>query len=522
MCADIAGKNIIIYKPEREYSPGELETFLRKYKLCDALRLIGQKSNQIFNTRDRNEKNSILNRQEILAYLAMNLILNSNDYRSRDFKEEDLNKARNIYLGIPDPFETNNENPESYLIRLGMSQFDYDREFRNLIPRTLILYQELWQNRAQTKSIDLKEILNNLYNLDLEQIIFFGFLFKSKSERGFFRMLKKSDIEEYDRQLTYKFDWSKQEPFLKRISSNYKSFRDQAEINHKSNSFSKNPLYNKFRFNPLLKIPIITPDRNLKPGFSQIYITPIPHLIMERVTRGLYFDFADYFKQGRSNSFRTAFGSVFQDYIGLLLEKQLGKERILAEFEYYKGHEKQDSPDWFIILGDRMIIIEVKQSCLYLDSKQWGDLKQVKKDLNKTIGKAANQLFKFEMDIRSNKYQELARFQNIKSLEKLVVIHDSVYFLNDAVRNLVKQLNPNIPQDYHWHTISIADFEYFLGIAGDRIFDLLEQKRLNRNEDTMDFRDYYTRKYSQEEITNPYLRDYYNNWFDKLGLKRDN
>lgn len=80
-------------------------------------------------------------------------------------------------------------------------------------------------------------------------------------------------------------------------------------------------------------------------------------------------------------------------------------------------------------------------------------------------------------------------------------------------------MNTNIPTDYHWHTISIADFEYFLGIAKDNIFNILESKRLSQDADIMDFRDYYALMYPAEQINNSYLSEVYEDYFSQLGFK---
>jgi hypothetical protein len=79
----------------------------------------------------------------LLAYLAMHLIEDSNDYRSSDMQEENLLQAIDMYYGLADPFIVDSTNPLGCLLRAGSAQFDYDRETRHTISRTLVIYQEI-------------------------------------------------------------------------------------------------------------------------------------------------------------------------------------------------------------------------------------------------------------------------------------------------------------------------------------------------------------------------------------------
>lgn len=516
----LAGKEIITYasKGGKKYSPDEIGQFLRKFQLSGALRLIGELSYQIFRSQEQHIViKGILVSDGALAYIAMRLVEKTNDYHSKNITLDELLKAIDMYYGLTDPVEVNNQNAEGSLIRFGATQFDYDRELRHTLPRTLILYRDLWNQIEKAGEVDINRALNQLYGLKLEEILFFGFLFSSRTEKGFFRILDREEIEQLDNKLSLKIDWQKQSQFVNRISSSYQDFRTASKAESPPTIE-----HEKFRFNPLITTPAIVPDRNPQYWNSQVYITPIPRLLFERVTRGLYFELADHFRgNGKNNPFRTAFGSVFQEYVGLLLKKAVGENKVRTEWRYGSQKKPKDTPDWLIIEDKRAILIEVKQSGIYLEAKKWGDLAKIQDDLKKTIGSAVKQLWEFEQDIKSGYYSELNCLSDVEIVEKIVVIYDSSYFLNSTLRDRVRSINPNIPDDYHWHTISIADFEYFIGIAGNKIFYSLEQKRINKDNDVMDFRDYYARICSQDEINNPYLSQVYDSFFDELGLKNE-
>ncbi|MBE9057661.1 hypothetical protein [Sphaerospermopsis sp. LEGE 08334] len=188
---NLAGKDIIVYtsKGGKRYNNNDLCQFLRKFKLFESLAFIGQLSYQLI----KNNKHKLVIQgvpiyDSILAYIAMRLIENSNDYRSKNMSIDDFLKSIDMYLGIPDPAEINNQNIEGCLIRFGSSQFDYDREARHLLPRTLIMYRDLWNTALNANQVDINNALQKICGLSLKEILIFGFVFSLKSDKGFFRI----------------------------------------------------------------------------------------------------------------------------------------------------------------------------------------------------------------------------------------------------------------------------------------------------------------------------------------------
>ena len=471
---NIAGKNLIVYSPRenRRYSSDDIGMYLRKFKLCDALRLIGELSHRIF--RSGQASITIQNipvSNSVLAYLSTRLIENSNDYRSRDMTQNDLLTAIDMYFGLPDPLEINSENVQGCLIRFGSHQFDYDREGRHLLPRTLIIYRSLWTTVAP--QVDINSAIRNFSGLTLERILLLSAAFFGKSQNGFFSLYE--NIDNCPEVLKSCFDIDQQKAFVGWISCDYKKFRE----------LSKKEIlpaieYEKFRFNPLHTNPIIIPDRNPRPTFPQVYITPIPSLIFEKVTRGLYFSLSDYFRKDNDNSFRNAFGLVFQEYIGLLLKKTFGEDNVKHEWKYGSKKEPKDTPDWIVIQNGNAVLIEVKESGLYLPAKQWGELEEIQKNLKRNIGNGVKQMWDFEHNVESGLCKVPDWFNAIKITERLVITYDRSYFLNWILKDEIRLLYPSISNEYHWHTIAVEELEYFLGIVGTGLIDscYVEEKRM--------------------------------------------
>lgn len=511
---DLAGKNIITYRPrgENEYSPNDIGQYLSKFKLNDALRLIGELSYEIFKlNKGLHTIKNIPVFDGVLAYLSMRLIESSNDYRSKDMTVDDLLKAIDMYFGLPDPFQEDSDNLQGCLIRFGASQFDYDREARHLLPRTLIIYEDLWTKSASSNQVDIANAIKSFSGLNLKEILILSLAFSGRAKNGFFRLFE--DLEQYPDTSKYYFDINKQNAFANWISCKYSDFRSLSRLDMPSAID-----YEKFRFNPLWLKPAIIPDRNPKPGFSQVYITPIPALIYRRVTTGLYFTLSDYFKNNNKKPFRETFGTVFQEYVGLLLKKAVGELNVQQEWRYGSKKYPKDTPDWFVIQNGTAVLIEVKQSGLYLNAKKWGQLGEIQKDLTRNIGAGVHQMWEFENDIRNGLCTVPDWLNGVEITEKLVVVYDRSYFLNSVLRDEIRQVYPTIPESFHWHSISVEELEYFLGSSGINLVNALKEKRLDTEGDRMDFRDYYSRKSSQDNCGNPYLDSVYDSFFGEVGL----
>lgn len=77
-------------------------------------------------------------------------------------------------------------------------------------------------------------------------------------------------------------------------------------------------------------------------------------------------------------------------------------ETVKGDWKYGAGRNVKDTPDWIVIDGTRAVLIEVKQSGLFLDTKMWGGLVALRRDLKKTLGEAAQQLAVFEAALPRN------------------------------------------------------------------------------------------------------------------------
>ena len=502
----IDGKNISVYKPRsgKQYRSVDIAKFIKRFQLNETLRLIGEVSSTILmddNPEPIRKIDNVPISDSLLAYLAMMAIENSNDYRSKPMTLKDLAKAADMYFGLPEPF-LSDSSLDSFLVRFGAAQFDYDREINNIVPRTFLIYCRLWDQVPEASNLDIESALLKISGLKLEEVLILGFAYFGASNKGFFRIYNEAQISHIDKQF---FTLEKQRSFLSWLSCTYKQFRGnsltfQRELPH--------PYYEKNRFNMLTKYPIIIPDRNPTPQSSKPYIVPIRRLLIERITRGLYFDLADFFKEtSKANEFREAFGHVFQAYVGLIMKESKRELKLLPDWKY--GKPEKRTPDWIILEGNKAVIIEVKQSGLFLPAKTSGDVEAIRASLLKTINEAIRQFWSFEKDLRSCHYYELEQFSDVIEIERLLITYDRTYFSNSVLMKHALQVAQakmnDMPEDFHIHVCSVEEFEYVLALDFSSLFEILREKRNDKERKDWDFREYCSRKFEWQGLINHFL-----------------
>jgi hypothetical protein len=359
--------------------------------------------------------------------------------------------------------------------------------------------------------------LESITGLTLDQILWIGQVCAGLPDEGYVRpSMMRPTAEEYG-ELGPLLTEETCRRFFAWMSASYATLREEA-VKYRPPRES----YDQYRFNPLTVYPLVRPDVNPDPANGPVYLVPCRRLIVERVTQGLYHDLAKHhMKSGGANPFKVAFGYVFQNYVGLLLGHALRPDTVHGEWKYGVNASVRDTPDWIIIEGSRAVLIEVKQSGLFLDAKMWGQLVALRKDLKKTLAEAAHQLAAFEEAVVSG-VPGLERLKAVTEYERLVVCFDSVHWGNSLIRDEIAALQAagDIAKPFHVHVAAIQEFEYVLGRCWrGSLFDLLRAKRANPDEDQMDFKDWMGhRRVDEAEHGNPFLSEKFNELNAVFGI----
>ncbi len=85
-------------------------------------------------------------------------------------------------------------------------------------------------------------------------------------------------------------------------------------------------------------------------------VGPIPDLVVERFTNGLYYDLVD-----NPGELRDLIGRRFEGLCALMLEAFLPDLQVVPEFKFGPTKQRIDSPDFFLVYnGETLAIIRAQ------------------------------------------------------------------------------------------------------------------------------------------------------------------
>lgn len=525
MAGNIFGKGALSYTPDGNYTRCELKNFLKQFKLDEALRLIGMISSKFlqyhldnrpkllsyhalsFNIEsDRYFKiGKVPINNGLLVYVTMCLIENAKNSNKKIFGLMDLSQAANMYYGLHDPFFENADAKES-LIRVGASQFEYDLDWLSFLSRSLAIYREIWPTLSACSGINIEQEIHSLSGLFLDEIAFLSFWFSVD--------IGAKNITPSDDPRVQIFNKSNIDKFIKWLSCDYEKFKELSSKEKQQYKSDELNIYEKYRFNQLQNFPIVI---TAKTNQWQI---PCVYLLYKRITQGLYHELGEKFKVlgDNTNPFRRAFGAAFEEYVGTLLRNSNPNFRVIKSPEYGTKKQKEKTVDWIVVEGDKAILIEVKQSGLYLKAKTTGEQKAVEASLKQTIADGVKQIIKFEENVKSGKFTELSCLQPIKLFERVVVTYDPIFF-TAVLGKEVESILGNIPNFFYWHTMSIEQFEHIVGNKDLGLYEFLRTKRVSPEHKFQDFREYIA--YTRTPINNDYLSSLWLDLFRSEKLRHE-
>lgn len=540
----LAGKRIMVSSGRGGPSTvTELRDFLRRFQCSDILRILGAAGEQVEDAPDdivMTIGNEAMPAHAI-PYLALLAIEESSDLvpptwgfcslllgpsgrqmvrfvRETGMTTPDVERAVQLSHNLRDPISVEADGDGDAglecALRMANAQFLHQGPLNYLLPRTLLLYRDIWPRVEKANAVSPCDDLARLTGLQLEQILLLGKAFFAWTKGGFFRPCRADQLAEGGKLASF-LTPDAQARFLDWISADYDTIRSKA-----AKFVPRDAEYDPYRFNPLIEHPIVRPQ--IQPlgettDSQRIYLLPCRRLLLTRVTSGLYHDLANAHAGAASeNPFRTAFGHVFQQYVGDLLKAAFGA-KVREEWPYDNG---VDTPDWFVVEGDTVVVIEVKQSAQFLASKMWGHLDDLRKDLRKTLGHAMSQLHRFDSAL-ARRAPGLESLSHIRGIERLIVSYDEISWANWVLRDVAREVS-GVPADFTAHFASVHDLERMLSHCWQgSLFGLLERKRLGDDgQAEMDFHDWLTIKLDPEgQARNPFLEAKLDEAFEAWGLK---
>lgn len=187
-----------------------------------------------------------------------------------------------------------------------------------------------------------------------------------------------------------------------------------------------------------------------------------PENLLYQFTAGIYYLAEIYDKK---HNLANAFGDKFEEYVGLILEKNnlSNKFSIKKEFTFNKGQNK--TSDWIIETENSIVFIECKTKRLPISSKGFKDIEE--KEVSEMV-KAVKQIYKVYFHYHNNKITNLKYNPNKKFIPIIVTLEEWYAGIpnfyesieNEAKDNLEKEgFNAKIIDEYKVDIISIKTFE---------------------------------------------------------------
>lgn len=257
-----------------------------------------------------------------------------------------------LYNRIDDPIVGDptfqRRNPVEVFVRLLHQQIPgQERIPLQSFGSAYLLFQEAGARMASAVGYSMPERFRELAGLSIEQFMRLGFTF-SGARTGPFRTHGTVDGEWLRKGQQQGIDIltdANIAHFLALTSCSYEEFRAMAAQDLYTVA---DPVYVLYEFNPLKKRPLVQVHPNR-------WVAPNPYLIIDRVTLGIYYDLLD----ADGIEFTTAFGLVFQEYVGDLLKSVYPASNVIAE-KVYGQPERRGPADWVVVEGRNAVFFECK------------------------------------------------------------------------------------------------------------------------------------------------------------------
>ena len=216
-----------------------------------------------------------------------------------------------------------------------------------------------------------------------------------------------------------------------------KDILDLKEMLLQEREFNENFLYH---FSSLTKYPLI----KIKTENCERLVCPIPRLLFNRITNGIYYEICD------EKIFGNAYGKSFQKYIGKVIKKSLLPSenfKVISEDEYYDGKKRKDTIDWIILDNKASLFTECKTKRIKFSSKiVLNDLDKLEEELVK-MAEFISKVYRSIGDYYLNKYPNLKVDVNRKLYPIILTLEDWFLFGNKIIDKLNKIVLDKLKKD---------------------------------------------------------------------------
>lgn len=450
-------------------------------------------------------KNKPLTPEEV-EFVYLNSIVHSDDYiNSRNDWNQNawvniLNQCKALNNKISEPLLSPDSDPFDWLRKMGLNQTKtYSNSYSNQLYRYYYIFS------SNTK---IREYIETKINMSYNDFFLHATCLQ---------MIYQDENYFFDRK--YLLELDKGAPFFSEnimkilgilsITLSDLKVSLKTELRYDENSFNTNGLTGSeiLAFTHLVK-PIFE--------FNNKFYCLFPEQLLHQFTSGMYY-IAELYDPKCNLS--NAFGSAFEDYVGLILEKNnvLKKMRILPEIHYNDDQNK--TSDWIIETDDAIVFIECKTKRLRKESKMYennetDDKKTIKESDTTKIAEAVEQVYKVYTHYLNNEIPGLI-FDSSKVFIPIVITLEEWFAqfpnikdkVSEIVKSKLKGEDVALVDRYKFHVFSISEFESIVQIMFSFGFKEYFDK-LNANEITNEIKQNFEYKNYFEDEMNCILTEF--------------
>ncbi len=317
-----------------------------------------------------------------LASLTRLVLAHGNEWARGPSSTDDIILLENQVSNLPSYFTTDEQGelrPEHLFFQLAKQQFQFQTGGGNYdLGRSIILFKDIPKilRSEDVPAPDLEGIFMQITGMSIGQFMWAGFLVWARCKNGVAVPL--ATFNDLIENINDKWQGPENERptldsirgFLEFVSLDFAGFAAQMGDLRLQDERSI-----AVDFQPLLEFPIVR-----TPGDE--YIVPIPKLLFDRFTNGLFHDFARGMPgSGQGNQFRTYFGQLLERYVGLQLAMVFDSELLFSERNY--GKDGKSTPDWVVNDPGQPLAIECRSSTFTLETQKNPDVERISRDLGR-------------------------------------------------------------------------------------------------------------------------------------------
>jgi len=354
-----------------------------------------------------------------LAFIAWRLIESSNNGRRHIFRILNILEASRIYTELEDPL-LSDRNSFSWFNRTAQEQFWWQHPWGPPFARQYLLFVNPFEKSANPAKSQIDQTFSQKFHLTMCDFLLIGayvaaYCSKLNVYFNVDHLMNRQKIPQLKGVLT----GEKLGYFLRKTVGTYDEIRS---FKTRSDRLIV-PRYEKHEFNPLLKYPIVKADSRFhyRRDLGE-FVAPSAPLLVRKITHGLYWELRDMYKSMQSTEFLTDFGSIFEEYVGFLLERFLGKSEVIR---LRKDDANRKICD-FAVVQDIVILFECKASLIPFRTRQIFTEEMLRPWLDRVIVYGAKQLFSTEQLLRSNRLSQIPCTSD-KGIFKVIVTYETLY-----------------------------------------------------------------------------------------------